>query len=386
MTPKKTSATALPPEDVPVTAADGSSDRGGPALGASDETDDESPGKATVSNKAGRKVAEEDDGDDDEKNSNDPKVKAKKAVFAAAQKAANKRDLPGAIKALEKGLAESPDDLDFLINLVKLYSATAENEDGKIDYSKFRKAAGYFRTALKAHPELNSSDDIKQFAIQVFYMEVVALAKTKQPAEALKSLGTAIEFGFHNFAQIEKDDDLESVRALPEFAEFLAKARKREVDQAFATTEPFDFNFELTDIDGKSIAKADFKGQVLVVDIWGTWCPPCRVEIPYFVELQKKYKDAGLVIVGLNSEMGDPDENLEQVKDFHKEHKMNYRCALSDRDTIDQIPKFKYFPTTVFLDRTGKVRAKAEGLHEFEMLEAIVTRLLEEKPEVDAGT
>ncbi len=75
---------------------------------------------------------------------------------------------------------------------------------------------------------------------------------------------------------------------------------QREVDALFAKNKPFDFDFELVDTDGQPIALANFAGKVLIVDLWGTWCPPCQKEIPHLIALQQKFEEAGLVIVGLN--------------------------------------------------------------------------------------
>jgi thiol-disulfide isomerase/thioredoxin len=399
--PKAPTTAALPPEGVPVSAAAEVSEKpvstkaaGGRAAAPADEGDSEKPGKAVVSNKPADKDADNDsdDADDEEKDPKDPKVIAKKAAFAAAEKAMQKRNVAGAIAALEKGLADSPDDLDLLFTLAQLTMSTAKDEKGKVDYSKYQKAAEYFRAGLKAHPELNDNPGVRQFASRIYYNEACALAMDKKPAEALAILREAATAGFKDLALMEKDSDLESVRELPEFGEFVEQAKaarreevKKEVDELFAATKPFDFNFELTDIEGDAIAKADFKGKVLIVDVWGTWCPPCRMEIPHFVELTKKYGEAGLAIVGLNSEGGSEEKSLKVVKEFHKENGMNYRCALIQRDTIDQIPDMEGFPTTLFFDRAGKLRAKVVGYHDFETLEAFVTRLLEEKTEADAG-
>jgi thiol-disulfide isomerase/thioredoxin len=397
--PKAPTTAALPPESVPVSTAAEISGKPAKSKGRADaqpgdEADSEAPGKAVVSNKPADKDAddESEDADEEEENPKDPKVIAKKAAFAAADKALEKRDFAGAIAALEKGLAASPDDLDLLFNLIRFNMSTAKDEKGKTDYAKYRKGADYLRRALKAHPELNEKPDFRQSTSRIYYLEACALAVDKKPAEALTILREAAEAGLKDPGQMEQEPDLESVRALPEFAAFLEHAKqvrreevKKEVDELFAATKPFDFNFELTDIEGDAIAKADFKGKVLIVDVWGTWCPPCRMEIPHFVELTKKYGEAGLVIVGLNSERGREENHLKMVKEFHKENDMNYRCALVQRDTIEQIPDLEGFPTTLFFDRAGKLRARVAGYHDFETLEAFVTRLLEEKPEADAG-
>src|SRR5262249_15903141 len=158
----------------------------------------------------------------------------------------------------------------------------------------------------------------------------------------------------------------------------------KQVAKLFEDTDEFDFDFKLKDIEDEPIAKSDFKGKVLIVDFWGTWCPPCRAEIPHFVALYKKYKEQGLEIVGLNSEHGD-EENLKTGREFYKDHDMNYRCALVDEETIEKVPDLEGFPTTLFLDRSGKVRARATGYKDIDTLEMIVQKLLGERPEAGGG-
>jgi len=154
----------------------------------------------------------------------------------------------------------------------------------------------------------------------------------------------------------------------------------QDVEDIFAQNDPFDFDFKLTDTDGKAIAMADFAGKVLIVDVWGTWCPPCLKEIPHFVALQRKFAEASLVIVGLNSErVPDQQQALKLVQDFREQNGMNYRCALVNNDTLQGIPEFVGFPTTMFFDRNGDVRAKVVGYHDYAKLEIIVRKLLDEK-------
>ncbi len=134
----------------------------------------------------------------------------------------------------------------------------------------------------------------------------------------------------------------------------------------------------MPDLDGKSVALTDYKGKVVIVDIWGTWCPPCRMEIPHFVELHKKYRDAGLEIIGLNYEGDDADEARDTVNKFVTEHGVTYKCLLGDAVTQSQVPEFGGFPTTLFIDRTGRVRLKEVGYRPLSKHEAIVSSLLEE--------
>src|SRR5215471_16433167 len=71
-----------------------------------------------------------------------------------------------------------------------------------------------------------------------------------------------------------------------------------EVSRLLKENEPFEFNFDLKDVNGQRLSKADFAGKVLIVDIWGTWCPPCRMEVPLFQALQLEYGEQGLQVVG----------------------------------------------------------------------------------------
>src|SRR5664279_2139807 len=82
-------------------------------------------------------------------------------------------------------------------------------------------------------------------------------------------------------------------------------------------------DFTLTDIDGKKLALSDYRGKVVLLDFWATWCTPCRAEIPHFVEYQNAYRDQGLQVVGISM-----DDDVKPVRPFYQEYKMNYPVAL----------------------------------------------------------
>lgn len=145
-----------------------------------------------------------------------------------------------------------------------------------------------------------------------------------------------------------------------------------------ARFEPFPLDFQVTDVDGHEHRLADYRGQVVVVDLWGTWCGPCRMSIPSFVRLQKQYGPQGLQVLGLNYEQAPPDVAVNEVLRFRQEHGINYPCALGTSHIQSQIPGFRGFPTTVFLDKQGRVRARQDGLHSYAELEAVVKPLLAE--------
>ena len=144
--------------------------------------------------------------------------------------------------------------------------------------------------------------------------------------------------------------------------------------------ETFSFTFDLPDPDGNRVKLEDYQGKVLIVDFWGTWCPPCREEVPHFIKLHEKYKDQGLEIVGINHEQdGSPEEVRAAIRKGMQDLGVTYRCLVSDEKTESQVPDFESLPTTLFLDRSGKVRAKVVDAQPMGRLEAIVLELLNEK-------
>jgi len=94
---------------------------------------------------------------------------------------------------------------------------------------------------------------------------------------------------------------------------------------------------------------AGLKGKVVIVDFWATWCPPCRQEIPGFIELQKTYGGQGLVVVGLSL-----DDAVEPVKEFYASNKMNYPVFVVGEDTTRAWGNIEAIPATFILDQAGQ--------------------------------
>lgn len=141
-------------------------------------------------------------------------------------------------------------------------------------------------------------------------------------------------------------------------------------------TEIESFKFNLPSVDGSRVSDADFKDKVLLVDIWGTWCPPCREEIPHLVELQEKYGEQGFQIVGINYEGGDDEEAKLAIAEFTNETPINYPLLLGTEAVQDQIPNFDGFPTKVLINREGKVVDVVLGGRSKSELEEMIAPLL----------
>ncbi|MFO0869989.1 MAG: redoxin domain-containing protein [Pirellulales bacterium] len=262
---------------------------------------------------------------------------------------------------------------------VQVLQETGEKEAAPL----FLEAAAAARAFRKKFPEL--TDNEQQVVATTLYNGACFEAKAGDLDKAQQSLEEAVDAGFENLAQLDKDEDLVEVRKRPGFQEFRAAAEqkimaaaKKEAAEQLAKFESFPFDFALTDVEGKERKLADYRGKVLIVDIWGTWCPPCRMEIPHFVELHGKYKEQGLEIVGINYEDGSPEEVRELVKKFIADNKMTYTCVVGDDATRERVPNFEGFPTTLFIDRTGKVRFKEVGYRPLAALDAVVSTLLAE--------
>ena len=116
-------------------------------------------------------------------------------------------------------------------------------------------------------------------------------------------------------------------------------------------------SWSLKDVDGKVVTWAQFKGKVVVIDFWATWCPPCRTEIPGYIALQKKYGADGLVIVGISVDTDGPDV----VKKYMKEIGINYPIVMADDAVQEAFAPIQGYPTTFIIDRDGRIRNKKLG-------------------------
>ncbi|MDZ4815938.1 MAG: TlpA disulfide reductase family protein [Verrucomicrobiota bacterium] len=130
--------------------------------------------------------------------------------------------------------------------------------------------------------------------------------------------------------------------------------------------------WELKDIDGKTVKLSDFKGKVILLDFWATWCPPCREEIPGFINLQKKYGDKGVVIIGVSVDEGGPDV----VKKFAQKLGVNYPMLMASPELPDQYGGIEGIPTTFIIDKTGKIVDIHVGMTPEAEFEKIIKGLL----------
>lgn len=131
--------------------------------------------------------------------------------------------------------------------------------------------------------------------------------------------------------------------------------------------------WKLPDVNGQIVDFSQFKGKVVVLDFWATWCGPCRSEIPGYVKLQDKYRDKGVAVVGVSLDQQGPDV----VKKFMAEQHMNYTVVMGDEAITQAFGGIDSIPTTFIIDRAGNVRDKKVGAMETDEFEKKLTPYLD---------
>jgi peroxiredoxin len=142
-------------------------------------------------------------------------------------------------------------------------------------------------------------------------------------------------------------------------------------------------DFALRDLAGHSASLADYRGKAVLINFWATWCAPCRVEMPWFIELQQKYSAQGFVILGIDS---DYPEDVPKVPGFAKKMGLNYPVLYGNQQTATKYGCCDYLPMSFYVDRAGIVRYATVGLGDRNTLESYIQELLGPPSPTQLGT
>ncbi len=132
-------------------------------------------------------------------------------------------------------------------------------------------------------------------------------------------------------------------------------------------------DFTLTNLDGTNITLSDLKGQVLLINVWATWCPPCRVEMPTIQAAYLQYHDQGFTVLAVNLQ-----EDPSAVAAFMREHQLTFPALLDPDGQMSQIYHALSLPSSFFVDRHGVIRAVYHGPMPRSIIAGTVEQLLQE--------
>ena len=140
-----------------------------------------------------------------------------------------------------------------------------------------------------------------------------------------------------------------------------------------ANAKPANLNFTLKDLSNRDVRLSAFKGKVILLDFWATWCGPCKIEIPWFIEFQNKYGKDGLQVIGISV-----DDTLDKLKPYVDTMKMNYPVlqGLDHDDVQDAYGPMFGIPVTAVISRDGKICMKHAGLASKPSFEKMIKALL----------
>ena len=131
-------------------------------------------------------------------------------------------------------------------------------------------------------------------------------------------------------------------------------------------------DFSLADINGKQVRLSELKGNVVLLNFWETWCAPCRVEMPWFVDFQQKYKDRGFVVLAVSLDA----EGWKVVKPFAEKFQLNFPVVVGDNSLVEKYGGLSVLPTSFVIDKEGNIRSRHDGLRSKADWEAEIESLL----------
>lgn len=138
-------------------------------------------------------------------------------------------------------------------------------------------------------------------------------------------------------------------------------------------------DFALPDSTGSPIKLSAYKGKVVLLDFWATWCTGCKVEIPWYMEFQNKYGKDGLTAIGVSMD----DDGWKSVKPFVEKHKLNYPVVIANQDLVNRYNRYGgllSLPVTFLIDRNGKIAESHTGVVDKDAFENKIKALLHESP------
>lgn len=130
-------------------------------------------------------------------------------------------------------------------------------------------------------------------------------------------------------------------------------------------------DFTLSDLNSQAVALSDFRGKVVLLDFWATWCDPCREETPHLIDLQTQHGGQGLQIIGISM-----DDEVRPVREFQQQFKMNYPVVMGNAKLGELYGGVLGLPVVFLLDRSGRIRSMWSGTLDVNQLDREIRALL----------
>jgi cytochrome c biogenesis protein CcmG/thiol:disulfide interchange protein DsbE len=131
--------------------------------------------------------------------------------------------------------------------------------------------------------------------------------------------------------------------------------------------------FSVRTFEGRVLRLSDLKGRPVVLDFWATWCRPCRASMPHLDEVQKRFSDRGLVVIGLSVD----EDGTTEVKRYAHDLGVNFALGMANEKVLDRYGPIRYLPTTYFISRQGEVVRRVKGYIDPETLDSYVLELVQ---------
>ena len=306
-------------------------------------------------------------------------------LFAEALKAANEVEM----SKVGNGTADAQFAWNYMVAIEKL-------ADGLLGTSSETSSKLYHSQAvIAANLAKNPGYPQQSLALLGHHMmgEAYTNAHLKDEAKTIASINAALAAGYTDYEMLMEHEFITEFNSAPvnTLIESKLAAYKKEL-QVWARNsvnnfQSFQFKFDVADIDAGRIRNSDYQGRILVLDLWATWCQPCREAIPHFVKLDEKFRDDNVDVVGIAMDSPDnPVRSLKVVRKFVDDNGVEYAVAMGNKSVLSQLAPGQKLPTVLFIDTEGHDRYIAEGPHNFCQLAAITDELVQRVEELRSPT